>query len=102
MALAEVLRDGEKFSEALAALVRAREAMGKDTPQILAMLGAYCLKVERNASAIMYCERALTLEPRNFSARRTLLALGRRPAIASSKREADEAAPARRKPQAKH
>ncbi len=102
MALAEVLHDAEKFSEALAALVRTREALGNDTPQILAMLGSYCLKVERNASAIMYCERALTLEPRNFSARRTLLALGRRPALATPKREADEPAPLRRKPQAKH
>ena len=101
-ALAEVLQDSEKFSEAIAALVRAREASGNDTPQMLAMLGAYCLKVERTASAIMYCERALTLDPRNFSARRSLLALGRRPAIPPSKRASDEATPAHRKPQAKN
>jgi tetratricopeptide (TPR) repeat protein len=99
--LAEVLYDSEKFSEAIAALARAREAAGTDTAQVLAMLGAYCLKVERTASAIMYCERALTIDPRHFSARRTLLAMGRKPAVSSPKREPEDAAPTHRKPQVK-
>jgi len=102
MILGEVLQDSEKFAEAIAALVRAREASGGDTPQMLAMLGACCLKVGRTASAIMYCERALMLDPRHFSARRTLLALGRKPTIAPAKREPDEAIRAPRKPQLKH
>jgi len=102
MVLGEVLHDSEQFAEAIAALVRAREASGIDTPQMLAMLGACCLKVERTASAIVYCERALMLDPRHFSARRTLLALGRKPTIAPAKREPDEAIRAPRKPQLKH
>lgn len=102
MALGEVLRDSKQFSEAIAALIRAREASGTDTAQMLAMLGACCLKVERTASAIRYFEGALTLDPRNFSARRSLLALGRKPALATPKRDADKAPPAQRKPQLKH
>jgi len=100
--LGEVLQESEKFSEAIAALVRAREASATDTAQMLAMLGACCLKVERTASAIMYCERALMLDSRHFSARRTLLGLGRKPPIAAPMREPDEALTTRRKPQAKH
>ena len=102
MTLGEVLQESEKFSEAIGALVRAREASGTDTAQLLALLGACCLKVERTASAIMYFERALTLDPRHFSARRSLLALGRKPTISTPKREADEAPAPRRKPQLKH
>jgi tetratricopeptide (TPR) repeat protein len=101
MALGEVLQDSEKFSEAIAALVRARETAGADTAQMLAMLGSCCLKVERTASAIMYFEKALSLDPRHLSARRALLGLGRRPTIPASKREPDEAIPSQRKPQAK-
>jgi tetratricopeptide (TPR) repeat protein len=101
--LGEVLQESDKFSAAITTLVRAREALGADTAQLLAMLGACCLKVERNASAIIYCERALMLDSRNFSARRTLLALGRKPPVSSSpKREADASLPTHRKPQAKH
>jgi tetratricopeptide (TPR) repeat protein len=102
MALGEVLHDFEKFSEAIAALVRAREAAGTDTAQLLSMLGACCLKVERTASAIMYFEAALALDPRQLSARRSLLALGRRPTIPVPKRDLDEAIPSQRKPQTKH
>jgi tetratricopeptide (TPR) repeat protein len=102
MLLAEVLHDSDKFPEAIDALVRAREALGTDAPKVLAMLGACCLKVERTASAIMYFERALALDPRQFSARRALIALGRKPAVAPPKQEADDALPAHRKPQLKH
>jgi tetratricopeptide (TPR) repeat protein len=101
MTLGEVLQESEKFSEAIAALVRAREVSPIDTAQLLALLGACCLKVERTASAIMYCERALMLDPRHFSARRTLLALGRKPAVAAPKREPEETTSARRTPRAK-
>jgi tetratricopeptide (TPR) repeat protein len=102
MAMAEVLQDSENFSDAIAMLIRAREASDGDTPQMLAMLGACCLKVERTASAIRYFESALALDPRHVGARRSLLALGRRPAVSSPKRETDEPIPAPRKPQTKH
>jgi len=100
--LGEVHRESENFPAAIAALVRAREAAGTDTAQLLAMLGACCLKVERTASAIKYFEGALALDPRHFSARRSLLALGRKPAITTAKREPGDSLPAHRKPQAKH
>jgi tetratricopeptide (TPR) repeat protein len=102
IALGEVHHESENFPEAIAALVRAREASGAEQAQLLALLGACCLKVERTASAIMYCERALTLDPRHFSARRSLLALGRKPPGARPKRDLDDAIPTHRKPQAKH
>jgi len=102
MARADIFQDCEQFSEALATLIRAREAAGTDSAQMLAMLGACCLKVERTASAIRYFESALTLDPRQLSARRSLLALGRRPAVAAPKREPEQAIPAPPKPQAKH
>jgi tetratricopeptide (TPR) repeat protein len=101
MRLGEVLQESEKFSEAIGALVRAREVSPIDSAQLLALLGGCCVKVERTASAIMYCERALMLDPRHFSARRTLLALGRKPAVAAPKREPDEATSTRRTPRAK-
>ncbi len=100
--LSEVHNESEDFPAAIAALVRAREAAGTDTAQLLAMLGACCLKVERTASAIKYFEGALALDPRHFSARRSLLALGRKPTITPAKREPNDSLPAHRKPQAKH
>jgi tetratricopeptide (TPR) repeat protein len=100
IALGEVFYDAERFSEAIEMLVRARE-VSLETPQLLALLGTYCLKVERTASAIRYFENALALDPRHVGARRELLALGRRPAIGAPRREADEPGAAERKPQAK-
>jgi tetratricopeptide (TPR) repeat protein len=100
IALGEVFYDAERFSEAIEMLVRARE-VSLETPQLLAMLGTYCLKVERTASAIRYFENALALDPRHVGARRALLGLGRRPTIAPPKREPDEPAAPARKPQAK-
>jgi tetratricopeptide (TPR) repeat protein len=100
IALGEVFYDAERFSEAIEMLVRARE-VSLETPQLLALLGTYCLKVERTASAIRYFENALALDPRHVGARRALLGLGRRPTIAPSRREADEPAQPVRKPQAK-
>jgi len=99
MALSEVFQDTEKFSEAIEALIRTREVSASDTPQILTMLGACCLKVERTASAIKYFESTLALDPRHVGARRSLLALGRRPTAPN--RDSDEAAAAAQKPRAK-
>ena len=96
IAMAEALQDSEKFSEATDLLVRAREVSGGDTPQLLAMLGSCCLKVERTASAIRYFESALALDPRHIGARRALLSMGRR--LELSKRENEEPI-APRKPQ---
>jgi len=102
IALGEVFYDAEQFSEAIEMMVRARE-VSIETPQLLATLGAYCLKVERTASAIRYFENALALDPRHVGARRALLGLGRRPTMGAPapKREADEPAAPARKPQAK-
>jgi tetratricopeptide (TPR) repeat protein len=102
MVLGEVLHECENFAAAIVAFVRAREAAGTDTAQLLAMLGACCLKVERTASAIKYFEGALVLDPRHFSARRSLLSLGRKPVLAAPRREANGTLPTHRKPQAKH
>jgi tetratricopeptide (TPR) repeat protein len=101
MALAEILQESEKLSEATAVLLRAREAAPGDTAPVLAMLGACCLKVGRTASAIRYFESALVIDPRHFSARRALLGLGRRPNVAAPKTEAEQPVPTRRKPQIK-
>ncbi len=97
-AMAEVLHDSENVSEAIDMLIRAREVSGADTPHLLAMLGTYCQKVERTASAIRYFESALALDPRHVGARRELLALGRRPAVAAAKRGSDDAVVVARKP----
>jgi tetratricopeptide (TPR) repeat protein len=101
IALAEVLHDAERFSDAIEMLIRAREVSAHDTPQVLSMLGECCLKVERTASAIRYFETALALDPRHVGARRALLALGRRPSIGAPKRDADDPLASPRKPQAK-
>jgi tetratricopeptide (TPR) repeat protein len=100
IALGEVFYDAERFSEAIEMLVRARE-VSIETPQLLALLGTYCLKVERTASAIRYFENALALDPRHVGARRALLGLGRRPTIGAAKRDAEEPAQPVKKPQAK-
>jgi tetratricopeptide (TPR) repeat protein len=101
IAMGEVFHDAEKYSDAIEVLIRAREVAAQDTPQVLSMLGECCLKVERTASAIRYFETALALDPRHVGARRALLALGRRPTIGASKRDAEDAVGATRKPQAK-
>ena len=102
LAMGEVLQDAEDFSEAIAMLIRAREAASADSPQLLTMLGTCCLKVERTASAIRYFERVLELDPRHVGARRALLALGRRPNLAPPKRAGEEIDAAARKPQKQH
>ena len=90
LAMGEVLQASERYAEAAAMLVRAREAAGADSADLLAALGACCLKLERTASAIAYFDRALNLDPRHFSARRALAALGRKPPAARMKRATDE------------
>ncbi len=99
LALGEVYQAREKYPEAIAMLVRSREASGTDTPELLATLGTCCLKAERTAAAIKYLERAVILDPRHFSARRWLLALVRKPEIPATERE--PAKPSRRRPQVK-
>jgi len=100
-ALGEVFHDAQRYPEAVEALVFAREVSAHDTPQVLALLGECCLKVERTASAIRYFETALALDPRHIGSRRALLALGRRPSFGTPKREADDPPASARKPQAK-
>jgi tetratricopeptide (TPR) repeat protein len=91
LGMGEVLQASERYAEAAAMLVRAREAAGADSADLLAALGACCLKLERTASAIAYFDRALNLDPRHFSARRALAALGRKPPAARTKRATEEA-----------
>ena len=75
--IAEALVDQRKFAEALRALKRARE-FGKDGIDVLLAMGRCAVELERGASAVVYYEQALKLEPRNFVARSALRALGRR------------------------
>jgi tetratricopeptide (TPR) repeat protein len=102
IAMGEVYQASEKYSEAVAMLIRAREASPNDTADLFAMIGACCLKAGRNAAAIAYLERAVSLDSRQFSARRALIGLGRKPVVAAVKREPTDATPAQRKPHVKH
>ncbi len=63
--------------EALAALIRAREALG-DSAELLIEIARSALKLERTSAAIAYLERAHHIEPSNFLVRRALWALGRK------------------------
>ena len=99
LALGEVLQASERYAEAAAMLVRAREAAGTDSADLLAALGACCLKLDRTAAAIAYFDGALNLDPRHFSARRALAALGRKPPALRAKRGGEE--PASRQPHAR-
>jgi tetratricopeptide (TPR) repeat protein len=72
-----LLATGEP-AEALRMLVRAREVAG-DSADLLARMADCCLKIERRIAAIAYLERALEIDPRHFSARRAIRALGRKP-----------------------
>ncbi len=69
---------GERYREAFAALVRARET-GGDSAQLLTEIAMICLRLDRVSAAIAYVERALELEPRNFIARRILSDLRQTP-----------------------
>ena len=102
IAMGEVYQAAEKYTEAIAMLIRAREASPHDTADLFAMIGACCLKAERSAAAITYLEKAVSLDSSQFSARRALIGLGRKPVVAPVKREPADAAPAQRKPHVKH
>ena len=73
------LAEQGKSAEAFAALKRARE-FGAGGVELLIALGRCGAALDRGATAVAYFEEALTLEPRNFIARRALGALGRKPA----------------------
>lgn len=73
------LAEQGKSAEAFAALKRARE-LGAGGVDLLIALGRCGAALDRGATAVAYFEEALTLEPRNFIARRALGALGRKPA----------------------
>jgi tetratricopeptide (TPR) repeat protein len=89
-AMGEALQGSERYAEAAAMMVRAREAAGSDSADLLAALGACCLKLERTAAAIAYFEAALALDPRHFSARRAFAALGRKPPALRARPPADD------------
>jgi tetratricopeptide (TPR) repeat protein len=73
-----LLVDLEEYSEALKTLKYARES-GQDDVELLFGLARACLKLERKASALAYLEQAFVLDPSNFTVRRTLVELGRKP-----------------------
>jgi tetratricopeptide (TPR) repeat protein len=77
--LGYALAEQEKFAAALAALKRARE-FGAGGVELLIAMGRCAKGLKRGANAVAYYEEALTLEPRNFIARRALRALGHKPA----------------------
>jgi tetratricopeptide (TPR) repeat protein len=101
-ALGELFESLEKYPEALASMVRAREASGNDSAELLATLGCCCVKAGRTAAAIMYLEEALSIDPLQFSARRALASLGRKPPSAVPKRPPEMIGHAQRKPHVKH
>jgi tetratricopeptide (TPR) repeat protein len=74
------LARSDKFSEALAALKRAREFFGKDNVEVLLAMARCAARLQRTATAIDYLETAYEVDPRNFMVRRALRALGREPA----------------------
>jgi tetratricopeptide (TPR) repeat protein len=78
MGLGLMLADGEQYADALKMLKRARES-GNDDANLLYEMGRLCAKLERTASAILYLERAVELDPSHFGARRALSEMGRQP-----------------------
>lgn len=102
MALGEVFEGLEKYPEALASMVKARESTATDSAELLTAIGCCSIKAERNASAIMYLEKALSMDPRQFVARRALTSLGHKPSSTTPKRASEAAEPAQRKPHVKH
>ena len=83
LGLGMALARGDKFSEALAALKRAREFFGKDNVEVLLAMARCAARLQRTATAIDYLETANEVDPRNFLVRRALRALGREPARAT-------------------
>jgi len=82
--LGQLLIEQERYAEALKMLKRAREA-GPENVEVLFGLGQASLKQERTASAIVYLENVCALAPDHFGARRSLAALGRKPATRERK-----------------
>jgi tetratricopeptide (TPR) repeat protein len=80
LGLGMALARSDKFSEALAALRRAREFFGKDNVEVLLAMARCAARLQRTATAIDYLEIAYEVDPRNFMVRRALRALGREPA----------------------
>ncbi len=73
-----LLADLGRHDEAFAILKRAHE-YGPENADLLYALGQVALVLDRNASAIVYLERAFQLAPSHFGARRVLTDLGRKP-----------------------
>jgi tetratricopeptide (TPR) repeat protein len=80
LSLGLALAEQEKFADALAALKHARE-FGAGGVELLVAMGRCATGVDRAVSAIAYYEEALSIEPRNFVARRALAALGHKPTM---------------------
>jgi tetratricopeptide (TPR) repeat protein len=68
----------ERDLEALEALRRARE-FGADGADVLIVMAQCATRLDRRTAALGYLEQALELEPKNFTARRAMKALGRAP-----------------------
>jgi tetratricopeptide (TPR) repeat protein len=75
LAMGSILRDLERYGEALDWLKRSRE-IGGETANVLVELARACLGLERRATALAYLRRAHEVDPVNFSAMRMLRTLG--------------------------
>lgn len=73
----------ERDLEALDALRRARE-FGAGGVEVLIAMAQCAARLERRTAALAYLERALALEPKNFTVRRAMRALRRPPPAASA------------------
>lgn len=94
LGLGLMLADAEQYADALKMMKRARES-GADDPNLLYEMGRVCAKLERTASAIIYLERAVELDPSHFGARRALSEMGRKPKPAQRSRSQSPAKPRR-------
>lgn len=70
-ALGTLLAEQDDCEQALHILTRAREAIG-DRPDLIQAMATVCIKLEREARAIGYLERALQLAPNDPTLRRAL------------------------------
>lgn len=68
----------ERDLEALEALRRARE-FGADGADLLIAMAQCATRLDRRTAALGYLEQAFELDPKNFTARRAMKALGRAP-----------------------
>ncbi|MGH7865312.1 MAG: tetratricopeptide repeat protein [Candidatus Binataceae bacterium] len=73
----------QRYADALGSLRRAREA-GDESVEVLLAMARCASALERHSTAVGYLRRALEIDPKNFSARRTLRALDQKERVPAS------------------